>query len=124
MRFKILAVGNSFSVNALKHVYSILNSFGINEIVVGNLCIGGCSIETHYNNIVNNQPNYNYIENRTGEFKEYHGTTVYDALVKEDWDFITLQQVSGLSGKPESYDDKIDYIINYLKQNVKNTLVF
>ena len=51
MRFKILAVGNSFSVNALKHVYSILNSFGINEIVVGNLCIGGCSIETHYNNI-------------------------------------------------------------------------
>ena len=123
MRFKILAVGNSFSVNALKHVYSILNSFGINEIVVGNLCIGGCSIETHYNNIVNNQPNYNYIENRTGEFKEHYGTTVYDALVKEDWDFITLQQVSGLSGKAESYDDKIDYIINYLKQNVKNKKV-
>ena len=120
MKFKLLAIGNSFSVNALKYLYQILSSFGINDIVIGNLYIGGCSIETHYNNAINNYPNYIYIENRTGKFKEYNGSTIYDALVKEDWDFVTLQQVSGLSGIKETYDEKIDYILNYVKQNVKN----
>ncbi len=120
MKIKILSIGNSFSLNALKYTYQILNSYVINEIVIGNLCIGGCTIETHYNNIINNSPNYNYLENKTGEFVENPNSTVYDVLIKEDWDFITLQQVSGLSGIKETYDEKINFILDYLKQNVKN----
>ena len=48
---KLLAIGNSFSVDALQYFYQIASSLGVNDITIGNLYIGSCSLETHLNNI-------------------------------------------------------------------------
>ena len=44
---KILAIGNSFSVDAMQHLWEILNGEGYTDFVLGNLYIGGCSIDGH-----------------------------------------------------------------------------
>ena len=49
---KILAIGNSFSDDAMEHLAVILKGAGVENISLGNLYIGGCSLETHYNNII------------------------------------------------------------------------
>lgn len=48
---KVLAIGNSFSVDALEQeMHNVVNAGG-DEIVIGNLYHPGCSIERHYNNM-------------------------------------------------------------------------
>ena len=48
---KILAVGNSFSVDAMQYLWNVMNSAGYTDITLGNLYIGGCSLDTHWSNI-------------------------------------------------------------------------
>ena len=50
---KLLAIGNSFSVDALQYFYQIASSLGIERIEIGNLYIGSCSLERHLKNITN-----------------------------------------------------------------------
>ena len=57
---KILAIGNSFSVDALEqHFYDLAKAEG-KTVVVGNLFIGGCSLQRHLDNAINDKPAYSY----------------------------------------------------------------
>lgn len=56
---KILAIGNSFSQDSTTYLYDLAKSGGV-ELKVVNLYIGGCSLETHWNNIVENKKDYEY----------------------------------------------------------------
>ena len=59
-QIKLLAIGNSFSDDAIEHyLYDIAYAAG-DTIIIGNMYIGGCSLERHYNNSINNSPNYSY----------------------------------------------------------------
>jgi len=116
--FKLLCVGNSFSDNALKYAYQILNSFGVQNIVVANLYIGGCTLETHKKNIIEGLPAYEYKKNSTGVFDIRYNTTLDYGLMDEEWDFITMQQSSGSSGMIETYD--VSFINKYLYTNAKS----
>ena len=42
----ILAIGNSFSVDAMQYLYQILQELGYRDIYLGNLYIGGCTLQT------------------------------------------------------------------------------
>ena len=44
---KILAVGNSFTANAVTYLYSILEGFGVEEIIIGNMYIGATDLNDH-----------------------------------------------------------------------------
>lgn len=118
--FKLLCVGNSFSDNALNYAYSILNAFGVQEIVLGNLYIGGCDIETHVNNAATNSPSYTYRKNTTGAFKNTNGTKMSTALNDESWDYITLQQSSGKSGMINTYNAQIKALNEFVRQSQTN----
>ena len=65
---KILAIGNSFSDNAMNYLYPVLEAFGAKEIILGNMYIGGCSVDTHYKNMINQSKSYTYRKNTTGTF--------------------------------------------------------
>ncbi len=116
--FRILAIGNSFSENAFRYLYPVLKSFGVRKIVLGNLIIGGCSIERHYNNLINNVPDYLYRKNVRGVEENYSNFQLIDALKDEKWDYITMQQASHDSGLLDTYQlvmslkEKIQDIIN------------
>ncbi len=100
----ILAVGNSFSVNAMQYLWEILDSAGFEEVVLGNLFIGGCSLEQHWSNLFHNKPVYTYYYNDSGQWKTSNAATAEQALQSRQWDIVTLQQASHFSGQPDSYE--------------------
>ncbi len=104
----VLCIGNSFSQDATRYLHQISND----EIFVRNLYIGGCSLETHMNNIKENNAYYEYQKNG----RKLKMTSINDALKKKKWDYVTIQQVSQLSGIEESYEPFIEFIIDYIKR--------
>ena len=109
---KILSIGNSFSVDAQRYLHQIAKENG-DDIFCGNTYIGGCSLERHYNNIIEDKADYEYHEN--GEFQG-EMISIKDALLKDEWDYVTVQQVSSFSGYTDSYYPYITEIIKYVKE--------
>ena len=120
---KILAIGNSFSVDGMEHIYQVAENLGAKEIVLGNLYIGGCSLERHAGNIENDLPAYEYYFNNSGEWHITKETRVSDVINQYDWDYVSLQQVSGKSGKGETYEPYLTYILDYVHKMLPNTKV-
>ncbi|MDY6367679.1 MAG: DUF4886 domain-containing protein, partial [Clostridia bacterium] len=121
---KILAIGNSFSIDSMEYVYSIAKFAGYDEIVLGNLYIGGCSLQTHANNVKNDTRAYRYFKSNpqtwmmteTGT-SESSFISISDVIGTETWDYVSLQQNSDNSGRAETYDESLNNLINYVKTN-------
>ena len=111
---KILAIGNSFSVDAMQHLYGIIEDGGIQNIVLGNLYIGGCSIETHVSNLDTQANAYTYYKNTNGVWDGTDGFVANEVLGEEDWDIISIQQASSYSGQANSYE-KLEALVNHIK---------
>lgn len=114
---KILAIGNSFSEDTMEYVYEMAETAHIEKIVIGNLHVGGCSLDLHYSKLVNNSNDYLYYYEDSRIDNEQYTTTSYSAntaIASEDWDFISLQQVSGSSGQASSYTN-LENIIQIVK---------
>ena len=120
---KILAIGNSFSQDAMNnHLYQVLESAGYQEIVLGNMYIGGCDLNTHWTNINNDRGNYTFYKTSTakgGKWSQTSGYKVSAAIAEEDWDYITIQQASPSSGQPATYSP-LNKIATYIEENKTN----
>jgi hypothetical protein len=109
---KILSIGNSFSVDALFYFSRMTEAAGL-EIDTFNLYIGGCSLRQHANNLETGAQSYACYLN--GEATQ-RMASIAEALQEEDWDIITIQQVSYESGIPESYEPYGTNLINYVRE--------
>ena len=115
---KILSIGNSFSQDAHKWLHTLANQNGIN-IETTNLYIGGCSLETHWKNIVEDKSDYD-LEINGGE--SVGKISINSALKKERYDIITLQQRSGYSGNISTYYPyltNIDIVVREMQPDAK-----
>ena len=119
---RILMIGNSFSQDTVEHMPQMAKSLGFSEYIVGNLVIGGCSINTHYNHSKSGAKAYGFevYERSKGEWVNKDEQSLIDGITYTDWDFITLQQVSSLSGKEETYNQEIDEMIDFVKAHATN----
>ncbi|MGI6269250.1 MAG: DUF4886 domain-containing protein [Candidatus Howiella sp.] len=117
---RILAIGNSFSDDATQHLYQLAADCGAEEIILGNLYIGGCSLATHWSNASGNKAAYDYRKNTDGSWNTRPQTTMEYGIQDEDWDYITLQQVSGLSGVANTYNSDLDNLVNYVQEKKTN----
>ncbi len=116
---KILAIGNSFSDDATEHLWGILNDAGIEEVIIGNLYIGGCSIDTHWNNMKNDSVAYDFRYYDTAGKKTSTKRSVSYALALHDWDYITIQQVSQNSGQTSTLGN-LQNVLDYINQKKTN----
>lgn len=113
---RILAIGNSFSVDAVEsYLDDIAAADGV-ELVIGNMNIGGCSLERHWKNASENLAAYTYKKIVGGKETTSLNKDLISAIKDEKWDYITFQQVSQNAGLYETY---FPYLTN-LKQFVKN----
>lgn len=121
-RLKVLAIGNSFSQDALEHLYHIAADAGIDEIVLANLYIGGATLAQHWQNARTGAPAYRYDKNDNGTWRSEPNRTLLYGLLDEDWDLITLQQASGYSGIAASYreEDVLRNLIEYVNAHKTN----
>ena len=118
---KILSIGNSFSDDAQRYLHDIAKNEGV-EIETLNLCIGGCPLSSHAANVKSGDKAY---------FFHYNGDVLCDDLISlqdgiamRDWDVVTLQQVSTLSFKEESFYPYIYELVNYVREKLPNAKIY
>lgn len=109
----VLSIGNSFSQDAHKWLNKICIADGL-DVKTTNLVIGGCSLETHWNNIKSKEPLYDLEINGNPSSEK---VSVPDILCSAKWDIITLQQASHFSGLSDTYMPYINDIADYLKES-------
>ncbi len=117
----ILAIGNSFSEDAAYYFTKIAASAGKTDVKLVNLYIGGCSLEMHENNIINNNRVYEYHLNGNHTNRV---VSIKEALCEEDWDIVITQQQSAKTAIYESYNGHLKAVINYIKENAPNAEIY
>ncbi len=57
---RILAIGNSFSQDSVEqYLWELFDAAGI-PVIIGNVYIGGCTLERHFQNTVTGKEDYAY----------------------------------------------------------------
>lgn len=116
---KLLTIGNSFSDDMMEYAYKIAKDLGVKNIILGNLVIGGCSIERHYSNTITKAKDYEFRYNKDDKWETINNSTIDDGLNFEKWDYISFQQASYLCGVNESFIN-LNKLVEYVKDNNKN----
>ncbi|GHC02480.1 DUF4886 domain-containing protein [Cerasicoccus arenae] len=118
-KVKILGVGNSFTQNSAKYLDDIYASDPNVDADIGMAIIGGCSLERHVKHAKEHTA-----DPETGNAYAYYlnskrlkgNTSLQEILEAEDWDFVTIQQVSTQSYKEESFYPYTQQLIEYIRQ--------
>lgn len=113
---RVLAIGNSFSEDAIENYLHELGVAAGKEMVVGNLYIGGAPLSLHWQNILEDNNAYRYRKTDVdGNKQEASNTSIRAALGDEEWDYISVQQASPLSGQFDHYKTPLAGLFGYLK---------
>lgn len=100
---KVLAIGNSFSEDAVEqYLYELASAQG-DSLIIGNAYIPACTIEMHLDNLKGSHKRYAYRKIVGGEKTEEKHVSLQRIILDEPWDIITLQQASLVSGVDYSY---------------------
>lgn len=117
---KLLAIGNSFSEDAIEqYLYELANASG-DTIIIGNMYIGGSALSLHNTNSVGNVPAYSYRKIVNGVKTTTESYMLSNAFKNEAWDYISFQQVSQNSGQYNTYFPYITNLITYAKGYTTN----
>lgn len=120
--FKVLSIGNSFSEDAHRYLWSIAEAYGIpvENIVVANMYIGGSELAQHAANILNNAAVYEYQLYENSTIQRTAGVSLEQAMSFEDWDVVTFQQASHYSGVSNTYADHIIKLTEFVESHATN----
>ena len=116
---KILTIGNSFSEDAVEqHLHDLAKAEDI-KVIIGNMYIGGCSLERHLNNARDNKAAYKYRKiGLDGKKVETKSFALETALADEQWDYVSFQQNSGRSGQYDTWIASLPDLMAYVKARV------
>lgn len=102
---KILMVGNSYSIDTMQYVHSIAQNLGVANVKLGVLYIASCHLTKHLSNARSDAASYTYYTNTDGSWTSQANYRMKDAVLSDNWDYISFQQASASSGVPRTYDD-------------------
>ncbi len=115
---RILAVGNSFSQDAVEqYLWELFDAAGI-PVIIGNLYIGGCTLERHFQNSVTDKSIYSYRKVKNGVKTTREPVTLAAGLADEPWDYVSFQQASGFSGEYETFEPYLLALRAYVRRRV------
>lgn len=114
---KLLAIGNSFSEDAVENYLHDLAVADGQSIIIGNMYIPGCPLELHAYNKQHDCRAYRYRKiEADGKMTQKDSMQLSKALINERWDYVSLQQASQLSGVYMSYQPYLHELVNYIHQ--------
>lgn len=117
---KILAIGNSFSRDAVEqHLWELFNTTG-KEVIIGNMYIGGCDLQKHLSMANSNEAAYSYRKIVSGIKSTTADVTLEYGLKNEKWDIITFQQGAGWYGYIDTITPYLQPLIDYAKSKCTN----
>jgi type 1 glutamine amidotransferase len=113
---KVLTIGNSFAGNATQYLAAIGEAQGI-PITVLRTNLGGASLARHAGHLQFAKSDPQRVEGRPYAWPEAAARiSLLDALRSGRWDFITIQQFSGDSYKPETFEPHASEIMEAVRQ--------
>jgi len=116
---KILAIGNSFSEDALDYYLTELAIAGGKKLVIGNLYIGGAPLDLHLKNAREDAAKYRYTKiDERAQKTVTEQVGLARALADDDWDYVSFQQVSQLSGRHETINASLPELVRYVRGKV------
>lgn len=118
---KVLAIGNSFSEDAVEQNLYELAVGGGDTLIIGNIYRPGQSLQSHWKMAISEEAfEYRKIENgkKTNVHKKMH-----ECITDENWDYITFQQASYDSGLLESYEPWLSNLLEYVRRYITNSTV-
>ncbi|MCL2126771.1 MAG: DUF4886 domain-containing protein [Treponema sp.] len=125
--YRILAIGNSYSQDAMRYMRDILvkNGAASGDIDIVNAYVGGQSLRGHAIAAQYDLASYDRESfGARGAIAKSSNNKLKDIIAGSEWDYITLQQASADSGKPDTYqDDEIAYLLGFIKEHSANPAV-
>ena len=116
---RILSIGNSFSQDAVEQYLHEIAAADGQDVIIGNMYIGGCSLAKHLVNAKENKPAYKYRKiGLDGKKVETKNFTLEQALADEQWDYVSFQQQSGQSGLYDTWMASLPELMEYVKARV------
>lgn len=119
---KVLAIGNSFSDDAIEHYLYELAIENGDTLIIGNAYRGGQGYESHWKVVEADKADFEYRKivdgNHTNERR-----TLLECLKDEAWDIITFQQVSQDSGDYTTFEPWLSHLIGYVQEHATNPKV-
>ncbi len=112
---RILAIGNSFSQDAVEQYLYELAAAADKPIVIANMYIGGAPLSLHWENARTDKAAYSYRKiDVDGVKTTKEEVSILTALRDEHWDYVSLQQASPLSGQFDSYVAPLTALHHYI----------
>ncbi len=123
-KLKVLMIGNSFAHSVGRYLPHIVQSSEGYELDLTCAYIGGCSLETHWKNILESEVNdeakqyfaYNWATTDEGVKADEKKENLNTLIKIADWDIITTQQASHESWNYDFYQPYADNLIEYVKK--------
>ena len=122
---KLLNVGNSFSWSLSPYLANMVEHEGKHKLVHWHCSAGGCELRRHWRYVELYEKNgeQSYVWDRTEDGKEIK-ISLKEALQKEQWDVITVQQASHESWRPEYYQPYGSKLVEYIHQYAPQATLF
>ena len=119
-QMKILAVGNSFTVDAVQDDLVPMAAADSIDLIIGYPYKGGTSLKQHLQYITADSTIYNYRKaTPSGPMPYRPGSTMKQAVEDDDWELVILQtNYSGGSGFREEYYPYIDQVRDSIKAHL------
>lgn len=112
---RVLAIGNSFSQDAVEQYLHELAEVSGKPMIIGNLYIGGAPLSLHWNNVQADNAAYSYRKiDVDGQKTTVEKISIRMALQDDRWDYVSLQQASPLSGQFDTYVQPLKGIYQYV----------
>lgn len=108
----VLAISNSFGDDANTYLHQIARAGGV-DLQICTLFIGGCTLDTHYRNMLGDKRLYDLRYN--GQVTGFK-TSIAEALLSREWDVVTLQQGSRKSYDPDSYEPYVSELADFVRE--------
>lgn len=115
---RVLAIGNSFSEDAVEqNLYELGREAGYN-LIIGNAYRGGQGLESHWNAVSKGEKAFEYRKVVGGTRTNRKETALDSILTDEPWDIVTLQQVSQDAGLYITYVPFLRNLLTHVRQKL------
>lgn len=127
---KVLAIGNSFTQSLMPQLPQCAKAIPGVELDFATIVIGGCSLERHWSNVEKSSDaefrpytvmwNFASVADRKnqpfGDAMVNGKANIPQMLKAVKWDIVTIQQVSRMSFKPETFEDYTGNLVATIKK--------
>lgn len=117
---KILSIGNSFSQDAQRYLHGVAEERGI-PVKAINLYIGGCPLSLHHRHLLSGARAYDLqVNGHSSGFS----VSIQEALLSDDFDAVTLQQVSQLAPHYDTYQPYLSVLAEEVRRLCPKATVY